>query len=80
MIQALKEKLRVQPDGTLRLESSGLPAGAEAEVIVLVEAPGTSPPANLKKMTDLIGAGAGLFKSTAEIDAYINHLRDEWER
>ncbi len=80
MIQALKEKVRIQPDGTLRLESSGLPAGAEAEVIVLVEAPSVNPPAKPRKMTDLMGAGSGLFKSVEEIDAYINQLRDEWER
>jgi hypothetical protein len=80
MMQPLKARVRVRPDGTLRLESSGLPAGAEAEVIVLVEASGASSLAKPKKMTELIGAGGGLFKSVEEVDAYINELRDEWVR
>ncbi|HEX9732593.1 MAG TPA: hypothetical protein VGG06_11475 [Thermoanaerobaculia bacterium] len=37
MMQAVKERVTIQPGGRIELDVPGLPAGAEAEVIVMVE-------------------------------------------
>ena len=37
MIQAVKERVTIQPGGRIELEHLDLPAGVEAEVIVIVE-------------------------------------------
>lgn len=39
MIQAVKERVTIQPGGRIELERPDLPTGAEAEVIVMVEVP-----------------------------------------
>lgn len=37
MMQAVKERVTIQPGGRIELDVPGLPAGAVAEVIVMVE-------------------------------------------
>lgn len=36
-------------------------------------------PEKKTRLTDMIGAAKGDFKTVGEVDAYINKLRDEWD-
>ncbi len=53
-----------------------LPGGPDAPLTVLIT-PGSS--TGQRPLASFVGAGAGLFGSTAEVDAYIRDGRDAWE-
>jgi hypothetical protein len=75
MVRAVKQHVTVQPGGVVHLQSSELPAGAQAEVIVLVE-----PPAEPRRtLSSFIGSAKGVYASVEEADAFIRRERDAWE-
>ncbi len=76
MIQAFRDRVTVQPGGTIEVSHPELPAGASAEVIVMIE----SALASVPPLTDLIGKGKGCFASAEDVDAFIRRERDSWER
>ena len=43
MVNAVRQRVTVGPGGIVEIQSPELPVGAEAEVIVLVEQPATTP-------------------------------------
>jgi hypothetical protein len=76
MTAAIRQKVVVQPGGRIEIPSSDLPAGANAEVIVILDAaqPGTT------KLTDLVGCAKGNFATADEADAFLRGERDAWDR
>ena len=75
MTRAIKEQVTIKPGGLVEFRHPDLPAGAIAEVIVLVEGPADEPPS----LTSLIGTTKGLFGSAEEADAYLRQERDSWD-
>jgi len=76
VIETIRERVTVKPDGSIEIRNDKLSAGATAEVIVLVETPEADAPA----LASLIGKGKGCFASAAEVDAFIRKERDSRER
>ena len=77
MLNGLRQKTVVQPDGVVTIQSSELPSGATVEVIVLVEPqPSELPELSL---TSLIGTAKGTFATPEEADRFIRQERDSWE-
>jgi hypothetical protein len=77
MLNGLRQKAIVQPNGTVMVQSPELPLGATVEVIVLVE---SQPPEPLElPLTSLIGTGQGSFATYEEADQFIRRERDSWE-
>ncbi len=77
MLNGLRQKAIVQPNGTVMVQSSELPLGATVEVIVLVE---TQPSEPLERsLKSLIGTGQGSFATHEEADRFIRRERDSWE-
>jgi hypothetical protein len=71
---AIKQTVTIQPGGRIELVSGDLPAGRQAEVIILV--------AELRptrRFTDFIGAGQGLYSDIHDADRAIRQERDAWE-
>ena len=81
MPTAIKQRVRIKESGVIEVRSEQLRAGAEAEVIVLIDdAPATGINAqSARTLSSFIGAGKGLFKNAQEVDRHIRGLRDEWE-
>jgi hypothetical protein len=77
MLNGLRQKTVVQPNGTVMIQSSELPLGATVEVIVLVD-PQPLEPLELP-LTSLIGTGQGSFSTPEEADQFIRRERDLWE-
>ena len=80
MVTAIRQSVTVLPGGVVEVRSGDLPAGATADVIVLIDRPGPAAPPPRRPLASFIGTGKGLFRSVAEIDAYVRGLRDEWDR
>jgi hypothetical protein len=82
MVAALKQTVTIGPGGTVQVSSPELPAGARAEVIVLVQsealATGVETPA--PTLSSLIGVGKGGFRTVEEVDRFIRSERDQWDR
>jgi hypothetical protein len=74
MTTAVREYVRVLAGGRIEIQSDELPVGAEAEVIVVIDAP-----ARRRNLVDFIGAGRGCFATPEEVDAFIRQERDRWE-
>ena len=74
---AIKQAVTIQAGGNIHIHSDQLPAGARAEVIVLVEQALPNP---FPTMRSLLGAAQGSFQSAAEVDAFLRAERDSWER
>lgn len=70
---AVKQKVVVKKGGRIELESSELPEGATAEVIVLVEAEAKVPP-----LSGLLGKAKGNFSVGADADEHIRQERNAW--
>ncbi len=70
---AVKQKVVVKKGGRIELESSELPEGATAEVIVLVEAE-----AKVSPLSDLLGKAKGNFSFGADADEHIRQERNAW--
>ncbi|MBI3797102.1 MAG: hypothetical protein HY268_09075 [Deltaproteobacteria bacterium] len=76
MLQAIRERVTIKPGGMIELCHPELPAGVEAEVIIMVEQPAEEPP----PLASFIGKGKGCFSNAAAIDTFIRAERDTWER
>lgn len=76
MVSAIRQRVTVQPGGRIEIRSSELPAGAEAEVIVVLE---TAPPAPTHSLRDLIGQGKGCYATPQDADHFIRGERNAWE-
>lgn len=79
MRHTIREKVRIQPDGIIRLISPDLPKGeVEADVIVTFNDPeqtqGIPPP-----LSSLIGSAKGAFSSAKEIDDFLQRERAAWD-
>ena len=75
MTHAIKKQVTIKPGGLVEFRHPDLPAGAVAEVIVLVKEPADEPP----PLTSLIGSTKGLSGSAEEADAYLRQERDSWD-
>jgi hypothetical protein len=74
---AIKQETTVQPGGVIHIHSDELPAGAQAQVIVLIEKPAA---VVFPTMRSILGAAQGSFKSSTEVDAFLRAERDSWEQ
>jgi hypothetical protein len=72
-MQATKHQVTVQPGGRVELDDPQLPAGTEAEVIVMVEDRAVLPP-----LASFAGKGKGCFTDADEVDAFLRAERDSW--
>ena len=75
IVTAIRQRVTVQPGGTIEVQSDELQPGAMAEVIVLVEAKIAPNPT----LSSFIGAGKGCYSSVEEVDAFIRSERDAWD-
>ena len=75
MVSAIRERVTVQAGGRIEIPSSELPAGARADVIVVLE-----PAARMgSPLVRMIGMGKGCFASPEEADRFIRKERNAWE-
>jgi hypothetical protein len=79
MRAALHLKTTVLPGGKIEIVDQELPAGESVEVIVLLSA---SPASVRRSAVDILAEAPGqrLFKTAADVEAYLQHERDAWER
>ena len=79
MRAALYLQTTVLPGGKIEIVDQELPAGEPVEVIVLLS---TVPASVSRSALDILAEAPGhrLFKSAAEVDAYLRHEREAWER
>ena len=79
MRAALHLKTTVLPGGKIEIVDQELPAGESVEVIVLLPA---SPSSVRRSAVDILAEAPGqrLFKTAADVEAYLQHERDAWER
>lgn len=78
MLHAIRERATVKPGGVVELRHPELPAGAQVDVVIMLETsqPVTAPP----PLTSLIGQGSGCFTAAADIDDFLLAERDAWDR
>jgi hypothetical protein len=77
MREVFRTNATVPPDGKLIVEVPRQLAGMKLEVVVLAA---DQNQVRFNSIQEIMGAGQGRYKDVAEIDTYINELRDEWER
>ncbi len=79
MRTALHLKTTVLPGGKIEIVDQELPAGELVDVIVLLAA---SPASARRSAIDILAEAPGhrLFKTAADVDAYLQHEREAWER
>jgi hypothetical protein len=79
MQTALHLKTTVLPGGKIEIVDQELPAGESVEVIVLLSA---SPASIRRSAVDILAEAPGqrLFKTAADVEAYLRHEHDVWER
>lgn len=79
MQAALRLTARVQSGGRIEFADDQLTVGSAVEVIVLVP---TSIPTVRHSVMDVLARVPGqlAFKSAADVDAYLQQERSEWER
>ena len=72
-------KTTVLPGGKIEIVDQELPAGESVEVIVLLSA---SPASVRRSAVDILAEAPGqrLFKTAADVEAYLQHEREAWER
>lgn len=76
----IKEYVRVGAGGRIVLERPEIPAGTEAEVMIMVEErPEPRRSEDLPPLASFLGTGKGCFSSAAEIDAFLRAERDAWD-
>lgn len=79
MQAALRLITEVQPGGKIEVIDAQLPVGAPVEVIVLLlQTPAAPRRSLLAVLADAPGRLA--FHTAEEVDAYLRHERDAWER
>ena len=80
--EEFSRNVTIQPGGVVRIESpdrsaelaAGLPAGAKARVVVILEDRGPEP----SPLATLVGRSPPVFSSAAEVDAFIRQEREDW--
>jgi hypothetical protein len=79
MRAALHLKTTVLPGGKIEIVDQELPAGESVDVIVLLSA---SPVSVRRSAIDILAEAPGqrLFKTAADVDAYLQHEREAWDR
>ena len=79
MRAALHLKTTVLPGGKIEIMDQELPAGESVDVIVLLSASSASV---RRSAIDILAEAPGqhLFKTAADVDAYLQHEREAWER
>jgi hypothetical protein len=79
MRAALHLKTTVLPGGKIEIVDQELPAGEPVDVIVLLS---TAPASVRRSALDILAEAPGqrLFKTAADVDAYLQHEREAWER
>lgn len=80
MVRAIKERTVIGPAGRVVIDRSDLPEGSFAEVIVLVDDRTIGQSNSMRPLSSYIGSMKGQFNSTADADAYLRELRDEWDQ
>ena len=84
MVATLRQFVKVEAGGVIRIQSSELREGATAEVLVLTDAPvqaaAATPGVVDPSWLSFIGMGAHSGRTVEQIDADVRELRDEWER
>jgi hypothetical protein len=76
MLNAIKRNVTVQPGGRIEVFVPELPAGAQAEVIVLESA--SAPTRCASPLAARIGQAKGAFASPDDVDSFIRAERDRW--
>ena len=79
MRAALHLKTTVLPGGKIEIVDQELPAGESVEVIILLS---VSPSSVRRSAVDILAEAPGqhLFKTAADVEAYLQHEREAWER
>jgi hypothetical protein len=79
MRTALHLKTTVLPGGKIEIVDQELPAGELVDVIVLLTA---SPASARRSAIDILAEAPGhrLFKTAKDVEAYLQHEREAWER
>jgi hypothetical protein len=79
MRTALHLKTTVLPGGKIEIVDQELSAGESVDVIVLLSA---SPASERRSAIDILAEAPGqrLFKTAADVEAYLQHEREAWER
>jgi hypothetical protein len=77
MQKVLHLKTTVLPGGRIEIDGLELETGESIEVIVL-----HSPPSLKRSALDVLSEAAGqrLFKTAEDVEAYLHHERESWER
>ena len=75
MVQAIRQKVVVQPGGRIEIHVPEFSPGTRAEVIILED----GPPARTQKLRSVIGSGKGSFSTPEEADTFLRQERDSWE-
>jgi len=75
--EILELKTKVLPGGRIEVQAPGFIEGQEVMVRIVVEE--EAPPAKKTLLENLGGyKGGRLFKTAAEVDAYLKEERDSW--
>ncbi len=74
MMQAIKEKVCIQPGGIIEVKRPELPAGTIAEVIIIVEESTNASPE--EPITSFFGKVKGCFSNGEEADMFLRSERD----
>ena len=79
MRAALHLKTTVLPGGKIEIMDQELPAGEPVDVIILLSA---APASVRRSALDILAEAPGqrLLKTSADVDAYLQHEREAWER
>ncbi len=75
MVHAVRQRVKVQPDGSIQVYVPEFKVGTLAEVIILE----TSDQVFANTLSGIIGKGKGCFKNAEEADAFILRERSSWE-
>jgi hypothetical protein len=79
MQNALHVKTKVLPGGKIEVTDRALSAGEEVDVIVLLP---ESPVTARRSAMDILAEAPGhrLFKTVADVEAYLQQEREAWDR
>jgi hypothetical protein len=75
MMNAIRQRVTVQPGGRIELYAPELEPGSHAEVIVLHESDKAS---GRRLLSALLGSGKGAFSGPEEADRFLSGERESW--
>jgi len=77
MSLAVHIQTTILPGNRIEIQAPELPEGRSATVLVLVD----DAPSSKRKLSDILAAypGGQLFRSAAEVDAFLKEERDSWD-